>query len=96
MSQYIQVTEDEAEEPIELPTEDDGTMMLTTLAAQFPSACGLKFRHPDTGGLRGIRLVEGRLHSPDEGWGSNLYIAVFPKGIITPLGPIHSLSDGAV
>ncbi len=61
---YIAVAEDEGEEPIELPSEDDGTLLLTTLAAQFPGACGLKFRNPETRAWRGVRLAEGRLYPP--------------------------------
>ena len=81
MPEYINVTSEETteQEPIELPTEEDLTMLLSTVAAQFPDCCGLKYRHPDTGGLRGIRLVEGVLHAPEDGWGTHLYIAVFPK-----------------
>ena len=80
MNQYIQVAEEEQEEPIELPSEEDGTLLLSTLAAQFPGACGLKYRNPETGGMRGIRLAEGRLHPPDTLCGTHLYVTVFPKG----------------
>ncbi|XP_041355929.1 TAR DNA-binding protein 43-like isoform X2 [Gigantopelta aegis] len=80
MSQYLQVAEDESEEPIEIPSEDDGTLLLSTLAAQFPGACGLKYRNPDTGTFRGVRLADGKLHPPETGmWDSHVYIAVFPK-----------------
>lgn len=81
MEQYIQVAEEENEEPIELPTEEDATLLLTTLAAQFPGACGLKYRNPETGNFRGIRLTDGKLHPPDCHWGNCIYIAVFPKGL---------------
>lgn len=80
MSSYIQVSEVEGEEPIELPTEDDGTLLLSTLAAQFPGTCGLKYRNPESRALRGVRLVEGRLHPPESGWGGVVYYCVFPKG----------------
>lgn len=81
MSSYIQVSEEENDEPIELPCEDDSTLLLTTLSAQFPGTCGLKYRNPDTGTMRGVRLVEGRLHPPaDSGWGNLVYVCVFPKG----------------
>lgn len=80
MSSYLHVAEDEGEEPIELPSEEDGTLLLSTLAAQFPATCGLKYRNPDSQTMRGVRLVEGRLHPPDEGWGNNVYYCVFPKG----------------
>lgn len=79
MSSYLHVAEDEGEEPIELPSEEDGTLLLSTLAAQFPATCGLKYRNPDSQTMRGVRLVEGRLHPPDEGWGNNVYYCVFPK-----------------
>lgn len=80
MSSYIQVAEDEGDEPIELPTEDDTTLLLTTVTAQFPGTCGLKYRNPESRTMRGIRLVDGRLHSPENGWGKAIYFCVFPKG----------------
>ncbi|ODM98169.1 TAR DNA-binding protein 43 [Orchesella cincta] len=79
MSTYLQVAEDDGEEPIEVPTEEDGTLLLSTLQAQFPGASGLKFRNPDSGSLRGVRLVDGRFHPPDNGWGNTVYYCVFPK-----------------
>ena len=80
MDQYIQVVEDENDEPIELPTEDDCTLMLSTLIAQFPGTCGLKYRNPETGSFRGVRLVDGLMHPPDGiSWGNQVYISVFPK-----------------
>ena len=33
---YVVVSEDEAGEPIEIPVEEDATVLLTTLCAQFP------------------------------------------------------------
>ncbi|CAH2086451.1 unnamed protein product [Euphydryas editha] len=77
--EYLPVAEDENEEPIELPIEEDGTLMLTTVSAQFPGCCGLKYRHPETKTFRGIRLRDGRLYPPPEGWGNYLYICSFPK-----------------
>lgn len=78
MAQFIQVLEDVNDEPIEIPSEDDGTLLLTTLMAQFPSACGLKYKS-ETGAYRGIRLADGVLYPPDGLWGNHQYIAVFPK-----------------
>ena len=80
MTQYIQVAEDEGEEPIEIPSEDDGTLLLSTLSAQFPGACGMKYRNPTTGNFRGIRLTDGTLFPPDGNWGTNVYVVVFAKG----------------
>ncbi|KAJ3586662.1 hypothetical protein NHX12_013058 [Muraenolepis orangiensis] len=55
---YIRVAEDESEEPMEIPSEDDGTVLLSTVAAQFPGACGLRYRNPESQCMRGVRLVE--------------------------------------
>ena len=79
MTQYIQVAEDEGEEPIEIPSEEDGTLLLSTLSAQFPGACGMKYRNPTTGNFRGIRLTDGTLFPPDGNWGTNVYVVVFAK-----------------
>lgn len=75
---FVQVVEDEKDEPIEIPTEEDVTLLLTSLSAQFPGACGLKYR-TDSGGLRGVRLSEGKLYPPECGWSVYTYICVFPK-----------------
>lgn len=78
--EYLQVAEDEGEEPIELPTEDDGTLLLSTLSAQFPGSSGLKYRNPESRAMRGVRLSDGRLHPPpDIGWGTQVFFCVFPK-----------------
>lgn len=79
MSQYIHVAENEEEEPMEIPSEDDGTLLLSTLNAQFPGSCGLKYRNPESGSMRGIRLSDGRLYPPDGEWTNRVYFAVFPK-----------------
>lgn len=78
MAQFLQVAEDIGEEAIEIPSEGDGTLLLTTLHAQFPGACGLKYKS-ETGAYRGIRLADGVLYPPDGIWGNHQYIAVFPK-----------------
>jgi len=92
MSQYIHVAEEEGEEPMEVPSEEDGTLLLTSLAAQYPGACGLKYRNHETGTLRGIRLSDGRLYPPDTEWGRNCYIAVFPKVEKAPSTPTPEAS----
>ncbi|XP_076438510.1 TAR DNA-binding protein 43-like isoform X2 [Babylonia areolata] len=78
MAQFLQVAEDINEEAIEIPSEADGTLLLTTLSAQFPGSCGLKYKS-ETGAYRGIRLAEGVLYPPDGIWGNHQYIAVFAK-----------------
>lgn len=80
-NEFIQVVDDEGEETIELPIEDDNTLLLSTLQAQFPGVCGLKYRNPETKSIRGIRLSEGKFYPPssETGWGNHTYICVFPK-----------------
>lgn len=79
MNQYIKVVAVDGEEPLELPTEEDGTILLTTLSAQFPGSCGLKYRNLESGSMRGIRLSDGRLYPPDTDWGKQVFYCVFPK-----------------
>lgn len=83
--EYVQVAEEEGDETIELPIEDDGTLLLSTLQAQFAGTSGLKYRNPVTNATRGIRLSEGRLHPPvdEDGWGAQIYLCVFPKGLLS-------------
>uniref|UniRef100_A0A1A9V630 TAR DNA-binding protein 43 n=1 Tax=Glossina austeni TaxID=7395 RepID=A0A1A9V630_GLOAU len=78
---FIQVLEDEGDDPIELPTEEDGSLLLSTLQAQFPGACGLKYINEETKCFRGVRSNEGRFFPPyvEIGWGSHAYYCVFPK-----------------
>uniref|UniRef100_A0A6M2DQ04 TAR DNA-binding protein 43 n=1 Tax=Xenopsylla cheopis TaxID=163159 RepID=A0A6M2DQ04_XENCH len=78
--EYVCVVEDEGDEPIELPTEEDGTLLLSTLTAQFPGSCGLKYRHSESKFIRGVRVVDGCMHPPmSDGWDKEIYICVFPK-----------------
>ncbi|XP_053307797.1 TAR DNA-binding protein 43 isoform X2 [Spea bombifrons] len=77
--EYIRVAEDENEEPMEIPSEDDGTVLLSTVTAQFPGACGLRYRNPVNQCMRGVRLVEGILHAPENGWGNLVYFVNYPK-----------------
>lgn len=80
MSTYILVVEHERDDPLELPCEDDGTLLLSTLQGQYPTTTGLKYKNPDTGAYRAIRLAEGKLYPPtDGGWGNAKFVAVFPK-----------------
>jgi len=77
---YVSVTEEEGGEAVEIPVEEDGTVLLTTLTAQFPGACGIKFRNPETRAWRGLRLADGRFFPPaDTGWGNLIFVTVVPK-----------------
>lgn len=78
--EYVPVSEGEQDEPIELPTEEDGTLLLSTVAAQFAGASGLKYRCGAGGRLRGLRLVDERMPPPPEGWAAHrLYWCAFPR-----------------
>uniref|UniRef100_A0A2I3RUU9 TAR DNA-binding protein 43 N-terminal domain-containing protein n=2 Tax=Pan TaxID=9596 RepID=A0A2I3RUU9_PANTR len=61
ISEYIH----EKDEPIEIPSEDDGMVLLSMVTAQFPGVCGLRYRNPVSQCMRGVRLVEGILHAPN-------------------------------
>jgi len=80
MSEWVAVCADENEEPVEIPTESDGSLLLTSVTAQFPGATGLKYRNPETNTLRGVRLQGETMFPPtEEGWGLYTYICVRVK-----------------
>ena len=91
MAQFLQVCEDGSDEIMEIPSEGDGTLLLTTLQAQFPGACGLKYKS-ETGAYRGIRLADGVLYPPEGVWGNSQFIVVFPKSALNTLSLSLSLS----
>jgi len=80
MSEWVAVVSEEGDEPIEIPTESDGTMLLSTLTAQFPRVTGLKFRNPENNVLRGVRCHENTLFPPydGDGWGGQTFICTMP------------------
>ena len=81
MCEYIRVAEDEhvPEDAIELPSDEDGTILLSTIQAQFPGGTGLRFRNEETQTWRGVRLADDVLYPPASGWGNVLYIVVSSK-----------------
>jgi len=77
---YIQVVENEGDEMVELPLEEDATLSLGTLQCQFPGACGLKYRSPETGAWRGLRVTNGVVSQVNNDWsGNHCYVVVYPK-----------------
>jgi len=66
-SSFVQVVEKVDGDIMELPIENDGSVLLSTLQAQFPTAIGLKYKS-STGGWRGVRAVDNVLDAPHEGW----------------------------
>ena len=75
---YVQIG-DGTGEVVEVPTENDGTMLLTTVAAQFSNALGLRFKS-ESGLWRGVRVNGNVMDPPAEGWGDVEYSIVLRKG----------------
>ena len=46
MSVWLPVSNSELGEPIEIETEDDGKLLLTSVTSIFPGTTALLFRHP--------------------------------------------------
>ncbi|KAA0200432.1 TAR DNA-binding protein 43 [Fasciolopsis buskii] len=77
---YIRVCEDDGDMLVELPLEEDGTLLLATLTAQFPRCTGLKYKVEESGCFRGLRLADDRIYPPpDNGWHGTTFYCVFPK-----------------
>lgn len=74
---YVRVTEEEDGKALDLPTEEDGQMLLTALRSRIPGACGLQFRNPATRQWQAVRLAEGRLCLPGQGQGT--FVAVMEQ-----------------
>lgn len=90
--QYIQLTDDENGETIEVPCEDDGTLTVSSLAAHYPGATGLKYRV--NGHVRAVKLSNGKLYPPEGGWKDLIYYCIFPKGIFDELSSIMIVNVG--
>eukprot|EP00117_Sycon_ciliatum_P035231 scpid97024/ scgid26754/ TAR DNA-binding protein 43 len=77
MSQFVLVTDDESQTDrlVELPAEDNGFLLLSTLEAQFPGATGLKYR-AESGAFRGLKVSDGTIWPPTDGWGMATYVVV--------------------
>jgi len=85
MSEWVAVCGEEGEEPVEIQTESDGTLLLLNVTAQFPGATGLKYRNAERNTLRGIRSRGDALEPPgEEGWGMTTYICVINKAAQSP------------
>jgi len=81
---YIRVAdEDNPKDSIDIPSEDDGTLLLTTLQAQFPGSTGLRYKNSETGSWRGLRISEGVMCPPPEGWMDTLFYVVRPRSDTT-------------
>ena len=77
MSVWLPVSSSELKEPIEIETEDDGKLLLTSVTSFFPGTTALKFRCPGSQAFCEITAVEGNFLPPQGGWVvSTRYIAV--------------------
>jgi len=87
---YIRIVESDGE-VIELPTESDGRILITTIHAQFPDAIGLKFKS-ESGSWRGVGTTGDAFEPPIDGWGDNDYIITNKKAekrkIDGDIGPV--------
>jgi hypothetical protein len=61
---------------VELPTESDGSLLLSVLQSQFEGSTGLKYKNPESGAWRGVRICDGVLQAPTGGWGGTTYVVV--------------------
>ena len=43
LCEWVAVVQDEGDEAIEIPTESDGTILISSLTAQFPGKCDFNF-----------------------------------------------------
>lgn len=88
MAEWVEVAADDVDEPIKIPTESNGTMLLSSLTAKFPEVTGLKFRNPLTNLLVEVRIQENVLYPPDtnKGWGTTTYICTRSPGAMLTVG----------
>uniref|UniRef100_UPI00358EE484 TAR DNA-binding protein 43-like isoform X4 n=1 Tax=Myxine glutinosa TaxID=7769 RepID=UPI00358EE484 len=80
MGDFVKIAENERDDAVEVPVEKNGTLLVSNVAAQFPGACGLRYRPLDAQSYRGVRLVDGVLHPPGDGWKSCVFFVNYPRG----------------
>ena len=77
---YVRVAdEDNPSDMIEIPSEDDGTLLISSIQAQFPQTTGLRYKNEETQSWRGIRCSDGVLYPPPEHWGNSVFYVVRPR-----------------
>ena len=79
---YVKIWESaNTADPIEVPLEKDGTLLLSTLIGQYPNTAGLRF-WSDTGAWRGLKCENNVIYPPPQGWGTlDYYIVLAPPGL---------------
>jgi len=68
---YVKIIGHESE-TVELPTEKNGALLLSTIKAQFPNAIGLRFKS-SSGAWRGLNVSNDVLFPPLDGWKNEEY-----------------------
>jgi len=78
---FVAPNEENADdEGIEIPLEEDRTCDIKVVQSQFANAVGLRFRAPDTGRMRALKMDEnGKLYPPPQGWEGLTFIVVMDK-----------------
>ncbi|CAI2356151.1 unnamed protein product [Caenorhabditis sp. 36 PRJEB53466] len=79
--EFITVQDPAGDEPIELPTDGSGSVLMTTLNASFPGATGLKYKNPKTGANRVIQVDSTglKLMPPSDGWDNKTFHVIQPQ-----------------
>ena len=80
MSEWVPICSEVGDKPVEIETEADGTLPLTSVTAHFPGTTTLKYSGP-TGSERAVKLTaENVLLAPSGGWQTaQCYICVNPQ-----------------
>ncbi|CAF2314160.1 unnamed protein product [Rotaria sp. Silwood2] len=83
---FIRVTDESksSNEIVEIPVDGgiDGSVSLSTLAAQFQGVSALKYRNSETSVWRGVRVADGKLYHPDGVWDRDtVYFTVYSKPV---------------
>ena len=80
MSEWVPICSEVGDKPVEIETESDGTLPLTSVTAHFPGTTTLKYLGP-TGSERAVKLTaENVLLAPSGGWQTaQCYICVNPQ-----------------
>lgn len=76
--QYIKiiVSDVETNEIVELPIENDNTILLSTIQCMVPDATSLGYRNSATNLLRVLRIIDGRVYPEDNKWVERIYLVI--------------------
>jgi len=79
--QYVKIWEStNSTDPVEVPLERDGNLLISTIVGQFPNTVGLRF-WSDTGAWRGLKSEENIIYPPPQGWGNTDYYIVLGPAV---------------